>query len=70
MMIVDSVSRLLPGVLGNKESLNEESFGPGACSLEYPHYTRPAEFQGLKVPEALLSGDHQKIKEWRERHLG
>jgi len=70
MMIIDSVSRLLPGVLGNKESLNEESFGPGACSLEYPHYTRPAEFQGLKVPEALLSGDHQKIKEWRERHLG
>jgi len=68
MMIVDAVARLLPGVLGNKESLAEESFGPGKRGAEYPHYTRPADFQGLRVPEALLSGDHKKIKEWRTRY--
>ena len=63
MVIVDSVVRLLPGVLGNKESLAEESFNEGGT--EYPQYTRPEEYKGWKVPEVLLSGDHKKIKEWR-----
>lgn len=63
MVIVDSVARLLPGVLGNKESLTEESFNEGLS--EYPQYTRPEEYKGWKVPEILLSGDHKKIKEWR-----
>ncbi len=62
-VILDSVVRLLPGVLGNPDSLQQESF-EGAL-LEYPHYTRPAEFRGKKVPEVLLSGDHQEIALWR-----
>ncbi len=97
MVLVDSVSRLIPGVLGNKESLSEESFSFGLRSdidnlkmkggekiksdlnnnksksndhkfdftKEYPQYTKPAEFRGWKVPKILLSGNHQKIKEWR-----
>ena len=97
MVLVDSVSRLIPGVLGNEESLLEESFSPGLQSniddlkekknknvkldlnngnsesdncefyfaKEYPQYTKPAEFRGWKVPKILLSGNHQKIKEWR-----
>lgn len=65
MVIVDSVVRLLPGVLGNPESLKQESFDDNL--LEYPHYTRPAEFRGKKVPEVLLSGDHQAIDKWREK---
>ncbi|NLY31988.1 MAG: tRNA (guanosine(37)-N1)-methyltransferase TrmD [Firmicutes bacterium] len=63
MVVADAVIRLLPGVLGNQESLETESFAGGI--LEYPQYTRPAEFRGLKVPEVLLSGNHQEIKEWR-----
>lgn len=63
MAMVDAVSRLIPGVLGKEESHQEESFDNNL--LEYPHYTRPAEFEGKKVPEVLLSGDHKKITEWR-----
>ncbi len=62
MVMIDAVVRLLPGVLGSAASLDEESFSP---LLEYPHYTRPAEFAGLEVPEVLLSGHHARIKEWR-----
>ena len=62
MVMIDAIVRLLPGVLGSAASLEEESFSP---LLEYPHYTRPAEFAGLKVPEVLLSGHHARIKEWR-----
>jgi tRNA (guanine37-N1)-methyltransferase len=63
MVVVDTVIRLLPGVLGNQESLEMESFAEAI--LEHPQYTRPAEFRGLKVPDVLLSGNHQEIKEWR-----
>lgn len=64
MIIVDAVSRLLPGVLGKKESLSQESFFQKGY-LEYPQYTRPENFKGWKVPKVLLSGDHKKIEEWR-----
>jgi tRNA (guanine37-N1)-methyltransferase len=63
MVIVDAVTRLLPGVLGDDESSREESFSGEL--LEYPHYTRPAEFRGMKVPEVLLSGNHAEIAKWR-----
>jgi tRNA (guanine37-N1)-methyltransferase len=65
MVVIEAVARLLPGVVGNPESLSEESFGNGNL-LEYPHYTRPEEFRGMRVPEILLSGDHGKIRAWRE----
>lgn len=69
MVLVDSVSRLLPGVLGNPESLNEESFSlEKNINLEYPQYTKPEDFMGWKVPEVLLSGNHKKIEEWRKKH--
>jgi len=64
MVLIDSVVRLLPGVLGDKNSLNFESFKGNL--LEYPHYTRPAHFRGWRVPEILLSGDHKKIESWRK----
>lgn len=63
MVIVDTVTRLLPGVLGDDESAREESFSHGL--LEYPHYTRPADFRGWKAPEVLLSGHHAEIAKWR-----
>ncbi|MDD3073732.1 MAG: tRNA (guanosine(37)-N1)-methyltransferase TrmD [Eubacteriales bacterium] len=63
MVVADAVIRLLPGVLGNEQSLEMESFAEGM--LEHPQYTRPAEFRGLKVPDILLSGNHQEIKRWR-----
>ena len=63
MVIIDSVTRLLPGVLGDDESSVDESFSDGL--LEYPQYTRPAEFRGMNVPEVLLSGDHAAIERWR-----
>jgi tRNA (guanine37-N1)-methyltransferase len=63
MVVVDAVTRLLPGVLGDDESSLDESFSQGL--LEYPQYTRPAEFRGMKVPEVLLSGNHAEIKKWR-----
>jgi tRNA (guanine37-N1)-methyltransferase len=65
MVVIEAVARLVPGVLGNPESLAEESFG-AAGMLEYPHYTRPDEFRGMRVPEILLSGDHRRIRAWRE----
>ncbi len=64
MVLVDSVVRLIPGVLGDKNSLNFESFEGNL--LEYPHYTRPADFRDMHVPEVLLSGDHKKIESWRK----
>jgi tRNA (guanine37-N1)-methyltransferase len=63
MVLIDVVTRLLPGVLGDDESAKEESFSQGL--LEYPHYTRPADFRGMKVPEILLSGHHAEIAKWR-----
>lgn len=65
LVLVDAVVRLVPGVLGDKNSLRFESFEGNL--LEYPHYTRPANFKGMKVPEVLLSGDHQKIEAWRKK---
>ncbi|RDW19466.1 tRNA (guanosine(37)-N1)-methyltransferase TrmD [Oceanobacillus arenosus] len=65
MVVVDSVVRLLPDVLGNDQSAPMDSFSTGL--LEHPHYTRPADFRGMKVPEVLLSGDHAKIDAWRSR---
>jgi tRNA (guanine37-N1)-methyltransferase len=65
MVVIDVVTRLLPGVLGDEESAKEESFSQGL--LEYPHYTRPAEFRGMKVPEILLSGHHAEIAKWRHQ---
>jgi tRNA (guanine37-N1)-methyltransferase len=62
-VVIDAVARLIPGVLGNEESPLDESFRNGL--LEYPQYTRPEEFRGMKVPDVLLSGDHQRIKQWR-----
>jgi tRNA (guanine37-N1)-methyltransferase len=63
MVIIDAVTRLLPGALGDDESARDESFSYGL--LEYPHYTRPAEFRGMKVPEVLLSGHHAEIEKWQ-----
>jgi tRNA (guanine37-N1)-methyltransferase len=63
-IVIDAVARLIPGVLGNENSAADESFSDGL--LEYPQYTRPEEFRGMKVPDVLLSGDHQRIKEWRQ----
>jgi tRNA (guanine37-N1)-methyltransferase len=63
LVVVDAVTRLIPGVLGNEEATAEESFQTGL--LEYPHYTRPREFEGLTVPEVLTSGDHARIARWR-----
>ena len=64
MVIIDTVVRLLPGVLGDDGSAVDESFSHGL--LEYPHYTRPADFRGWKVPEVLLSGNHAEIEKWRQ----
>lgn len=76
MILADSITRILPGVLGNPESLTEESFsavrGSGLKKensvLEYPHYTKPEVFNNWKVPSVLLSGNHQVIKKWRKNH--
>ena len=65
MTMVDAVVRLLPGVLGGEQSATIESFAGGENILEFPQYTRPAEFRGLKVPEVLLSGNHAEIAKWR-----
>ena len=65
MVLVDCVSRFIPGVLGSSESPEEESFSDGL--LEYPQYTRPREIAGLEVPEVLLNGDHAKIRAWRRQ---
>lgn len=63
MVVIDSVVRLLPEVLGNAESHQKDSFSTGM--LEHPHYTRPPDFRGMKVPEVLMSGNHKLIEEWR-----
>jgi tRNA (guanine37-N1)-methyltransferase len=63
MVVIDAVARLLPGVLGDDESSHDESFSHGL--LEYPQYTRPAEFRGMKVPDVLVSGNHVEIEKWR-----
>jgi tRNA (guanine37-N1)-methyltransferase len=63
LTMLDACLRLLPGVMGSRESLDEESFEGGL--LEYPHYTRPAEWEGRPVPEVLLSGHHKNIRAWR-----
>jgi tRNA (guanine37-N1)-methyltransferase len=63
MVVIDAVTRLLPGVLGDDESSRDESFSHGL--LEYPQYTRPAEFRGMKAPDVLVSGNHAEIEKWR-----
>jgi tRNA (guanine37-N1)-methyltransferase len=63
MVVIDAVARLLPGVLGDDESSSDESFSHGL--LEYPQWTRPAEFRGMKVPDVLVSGNHAEIEKWR-----
>jgi tRNA (guanine37-N1)-methyltransferase len=63
MVVIDAVTRLLPGALGDEQSALDESFSQGL--LEYPHYTRPAEYRGWKVPAVLLSGNHAEIEKWR-----
>jgi len=69
MVVVDSIVRLIPGVLGNPESLSEESYSePG--KREYPQYTRPSEYKGWKVPEVLLEGNHAEIEKWRKEKSG
>lgn len=66
MTIIDAVVRLVPGVLGDETSNQEDSFSRAGRTLEYAQYTRPREYRGLEVPEVLLSGNHQAIAEWRE----
>lgn len=63
-VVIDAVTRLIPGVLGHDESTVDESFSHGC--LEYPHYTRPAEYEGMAVPDVLLSGHHEAVREWRQ----
>ena len=70
MVVLDTLARLIPGVLGDDESSKEESFSKALNGKkEYPHYTRPVDFMGLKVPEILQSGHHANIKKWREQNL-
>lgn len=68
MIVIDSVVRLLPGVLGGETSTEIESFQDDDESIEFPQYTRPEEFKGMKVPDVLLSGHHGEIATWRESH--
>lgn len=65
MVVVDSICRLMPGVLGNPESLKEESYSE-ELAVEYPQYTRPQDYKGWKVPDVLLSGNHKEIEKWRK----
>ena len=67
MVIIDSITRLIPGVLGGESSALIESFSDGE-TLEFPQYTRPSEYRGLRVPEVLLSGNHGEIAKWRKEH--
>lgn len=70
MVIVDAVTRLLPGALGNEKSAHEDSFSEALSGKkEYPHYTKPQVFKKLKVPKVLLSGNHANIENWRKKHL-
>ena len=65
LVVIDAVSRLIPGVVGDEQSVEQDSFADGV--LDYPHYTRPAEFGGLKVPDVLLSGHHADVRRWRRK---
>ena len=67
MTIIDSIVRLIPGVLGGEQSAEIESFSDGK-TLEFPQYTRPEEFRGMKVPDVLLSGNHAEIAKWRSQN--
>ena len=66
-VVIDAIARLIPGVLGNADSAVRESFGADAGVLDCPQYTRPAEYRGWRVPEVLLSGNHEQIRRWREQ---
>ena len=69
MALVDSISRIIPNVIGKEESHLEDSFSKKLNrKKEYPQYTRPAEFNGMKVPDILLSGHHKKIQDWKEKN--
>ena len=70
MVIIDSVVRLLPGVLGGENSAAIESFQDDNTTTEFPQYTRPEDFRGMKVPEVLISGNHADIEKWRQDHKG
>lgn len=65
LVIIDAVGRLIPGVVGDEQSVQEDSFSRGL--LDYPHYTRPSEFEGLKVPDVLMSGHHAEVLRWRRK---
>jgi tRNA (guanine37-N1)-methyltransferase len=65
LVVIDAVSRLVPGVVGDEQSVDQDSFARGL--LDYPHYTRPSEFGGLKVPDVLLSGHHAEVRRWRRK---
>jgi tRNA (guanine37-N1)-methyltransferase len=65
LIVIDAVGRLVPGVVGDEGSVEADSFSRGL--LDYPHYTRPAEFAGLRVPDVLLSGHHAEVRRWRKR---
>lgn len=67
MVLIDSLVRMVPGVLGDEQSSIEDSFSRGNRLLEYPQYSRPREFRGLSVPEVLLNGNHKEIMEWRRQ---
>lgn len=70
MVLIDAITRILPGALGNKDSAREDSFTEALDGKkEYPHYTKPREFRGLKVPSVLTTGNHAKIDAWRKKHL-
>ncbi len=70
MVLIDAIARHIPGVLGHDKSAHEESFSKSLNrKREYPHYTKPEEFRGMKVPEILLSGNHGKIEEWRKQNV-
>ena len=68
MVMVEAISRMLPGVLGHSHSNQDETFSPDLDYIEYPQYTKPADFMGKKVPVVLLNGNHRKIQEWRIKH--
>src|SRR2546422_9597830 len=70
VVVVDAVTRYVPGVVGKEESILRDSFSDPAAEsqlVEHPHYTRPAEFRGWRVPEVLISGDHEAVREWRRQ---